>query len=581
MLKTTKKPYKSVTNFDKDQTNRYSIKFENPSKCFDNTEYLQAKAKETLNKIKQSIIQQNLSENKDDLENLVSYFKNKLKVNKDDLDLTIGLGNCLEKLQKINLLKQLYLKFNRNIIGSEIVKKRLADIFYRENNYKQAIPHYEFCLSSEKFKNSKDTYTKISFCLYDQKKYQKCSIYASKCLKCFNNFTPEELLLFGNIMLKSKNYKKAIELFLTGIQTIEEYSKKIDNLVQNSLKKNVSLRQEFLKAVQFSSPSFLLSKFMNNLGNTYNKIGNYEEARKYLVKSLLIKKNPYTFNNLANSYKGMGNNKEAINNLLYAIKIEKDSSKIYFNLAEMFLSVGDIKNSNKFFSRTIKLEPNHVAANFKKDLLNGKFKGEFPKNYLINYFNDYAETFEKHLINDLHYSLPKVFSNIINDKYGINYSFKRILDLGCGTGLCGNQIKNKYQSLTGIDISLDMLKKAKEKSIYSELQCCDIVYFLTKTIEKYELIIAGDVLIYIGNLSEVFRLCSNVMIENSRFIFSIEVEKTKNYSAKLTGRYSHNYNYIKKLTQQNNLIIEFSENTKIRKEKNKWVVGKVFSVLKK
>ena len=33
--------------------------------------------------------------------------------------------------------------------------------------------------------------------------------------------------------------------------------------------------------------------------------------------------------------------------------------------------------------------------------------------------------------------------------------------MGCGTGLCGNQIKNKYQSLTGIDISMDMLKKAK------------------------------------------------------------------------------------------------------------------------
>ena len=91
---------------------------------------------------------------------------------------------------------------------------------------------------------------------------------------------------------------------------------------------------------------------------------------------------------------------------------------------------------------------------------------------------------------------------------------------------------------------MEMIKKAKEKSIYSELHCCDIDYFLTKTNEKYELIIAGDVLIYIGNLSEFFRLCSSVMTENARFIFSIEVEKTKNYSAKLTGRYSHNYNYI-------------------------------------
>ena len=174
-------------------------------------------------------------------------------------------------------------------------------------------------------------------------------------------------------------------------------------------------------------------------------------------------KNPYTFNNLANSYKGMGNNKEAINNLLYAIKIEKNSSKIYFNLAEMFLSIGDLNNSKKFFNKTIELDQNHEAANFKMDLLNGKLKGEFPKNYLKNYFNDYAETFEKHLISNLHYSVPIVFSNIIRDKYGINYSFKKILDLGCGTGLCGNQIKNNYQILTGIDISIEMLKKAKEK----------------------------------------------------------------------------------------------------------------------
>ena len=78
MLKIIKQQYKKVTNLDKDQTNRYSTKFENASKCFDSTEYLQAKAEETLNKIKQSIIHQNLSKNKDDLENLVNYFKNKL-----------------------------------------------------------------------------------------------------------------------------------------------------------------------------------------------------------------------------------------------------------------------------------------------------------------------------------------------------------------------------------------------------------------------------------------------------------------------------------------------------------------------
>ena len=122
----------------------------------------------------------------------------------------------------------------------------------------------------------------------------------------------------------------------------------------------MSRRRRAEKREIFPDPKFgdlVISKFMNNLGNTYNKIGNYEEATKYLLKSLLIKKNPYTFNNIANSYKGMGNNKEAINNLLQAIKIEKNSSKIYFNLAEMFLSIGDLNNSKKFFNNLLRLAP--------------------------------------------------------------------------------------------------------------------------------------------------------------------------------------------------------------------------------
>ena len=72
-----------------------------------------------------------------------------------------------------------------------------------------------------------------------------------------------------------------------------------------------------------------------------------------------------------------------------------------------------------------------------------------------------------------------------------------------------------------------MIKKAKEKSIYSELQCCDIINFLTKTNEKYELIIAGDVLIYIGNLSEFFRLCSSVMTEKCTVYFFNRSGKNK------------------------------------------------------
>ena len=79
----------------------------------------------------------------------------------------------------------------------------------------------------------------------------------------------------------------------------------------------------------------------------------------------------------------------------------------------MFLSIGDLNNSKKFFNKTIELDQNNEAANFKMDLLNGKLKESFPK--IIKKLQRLSETFEKHLISDLHYSVPIVFSKIIND----------------------------------------------------------------------------------------------------------------------------------------------------------------------
>ena len=46
-----------------------------------------------------------------------------------------------------------------------------------------------------------------------------------------------------------------------------------------------------------------------------------------------------------------------------------------------------------------------------------------------------------------------------------------ILDIGCGTGLVGEELhKNGYKNIDGVDFSPDMLKLAKEKGIYSSLR---------------------------------------------------------------------------------------------------------------
>lgn len=82
----------------------------------------------------------------------------------------------------------------------------------------------------------------------------------------------------------------------------------------------------------------------------------------------------------------------------------------------------------------------------------------------------------------------------------------RILDAGCGTGLCAPFLK-KYASwhgLEGVDLSSGMLAEAARKKLYARLYCQELCAFLSGHKKRYDLIAAADVLTYFGDLDSVF-----------------------------------------------------------------------------
>jgi SAM-dependent methyltransferase len=90
---------------------------------------------------------------------------------------------------------------------------------------------------------------------------------------------------------------------------------------------------------------------------------------------------------------------------------------------------------------------------------------------------------------------------------------KRVLDLGCGTGNIAWQIKNKIDAdLIGVDISLAMLKVARNKSL--EVLCTNIDgWRLPFRDSSFDSIIGAYVIHQIKNLnfllSECYRVLSN------------------------------------------------------------------------
>ena len=77
------------------------------------------------------------------------------------------------------------------------------------------------------------------------------------------------------------------------------------------------------------------------------------------------------------------------------------------------------------------------------------------------------------IIDDLSYTGPAIGAAKLNEKLkelGHNNNVS-IVDLGCGTGLVGEQLYNLgYKNIDGMDLSENMLKDAEEKGIYRYLR---------------------------------------------------------------------------------------------------------------
>jgi len=147
--------------------------------------------------------------------------------------------------------------------------------------------------------------------------------------------------------------------------------------------------------------------------------------------------------------------------------------------------------------------------------------------------------------------------------------------LGCGTGLTGKELRDISDNLTGIDISSNMVAKTRELDVYDHLIVGDVVDILSSSKEKYDLFIALDLFIYVGELTKLFKTIRNCCNKNTLFIFSIEGQMDNGYSLLKTGRYSHSDNYILKTASDGFKLIE-SQEVNLRKEKEGWIDGKIF-----
>lgn len=177
-----------------------------------------------------------------------------------------------------------------------------------------------------------------------------------------------------------------------------------------------------------------------------------------------------------------------------------------------------------------------------------------PPTYVRALFDEYAGHFDRHLLADLEYAVPALLGVAVARHVPPDQAL-RTLDLGCGTGLCAAYCKKFSGTLIGVDLSPNMLAKARELGLYDQLFHAEATEFLGNYAASFDLVVAADVLVYFGDLTALIAAIATALREDGLFAFSVEAADSGDVVLGTSHRYAHSLSYIHRLADAHALTV--------------------------
>ena len=316
----------------------------------------------------------------------------------------------------------------------------------------------------------------------------------------------------------------------------------------------------------------------NNLGVIMKELGRLKEAEVSYRQAIILKpKYAEAHYNLGITLQEIGKLDKAEVSYRQAIKLKPDYAVAYNNLGGLLIKLNKLEQAKTCFKKAVEFKPDYAEAKHLLSALTEHTTNSAPRKYVENLFNNYAINFEHSLVNKLEYKTPNLITELIVAK-NPNIQLGSVLDLGCGTGLIGDEIKKYCSNLEGIDLSKSMLEKASAKNIYDKLQHKDIVeYLLTENLD-FDYFISSDVFVYVGELSKIFQLIKSRNKSKGKFVFSTEHTDRDGFFLEKSGRYSHSKKYIEGLCEKFGFNLSHFETINLRKNKGKFIVGGLYLI---
>lgn len=341
--------------------------------------------------------------------------------------------------------------------------------------------------------------------------------------------------------------------------------------------------------------------------------------------------NAVALNNLGNIHLQNNEADKAYSAYSQALQADPSDEASAYSLAMILRDSGDQEAAKKMFEQCVVINPVNSAAAFQLAALSGSSNFEqCPSDYVADLFDHYAKKgYDTHMVSNLKYRVPDYLWDAFKTSTPSRDQTTPlvIVELGAGTGLVGSRFRaglsemsfgsNRYQvsEFTACDLSQEMIMRAyelmyiptssskgtdtdavtsslvdseQEENVYTDVVISDCTEYLlnraTQGAALADLILAGDVLVYIGNLDPLFSSVKGCLSgpgdDSGRFIFSVEkmiVEDVNSgFSLQESARFAHTKQYVEcALSRAGMEVVSCTENP-LRYDGGNAVHGYVF-----
>jgi predicted TPR repeat methyltransferase len=262
-----------------------------------------------------------------------------------------------------------------------------------------------------------------------------------------------------------------------------------------------------------------------------------------------------------------------------AIAIEPARADLQFELGESLRLAGKTEEARAAYNRALELDPaDRFGATVGLSLLApADASAELPETFVREMFDTYAGRFEHDLVDKLAYRGPELLLVALKDALPEGPTLD-ILDLGCGTGLGGLAFKPFAGRLDGVDLSARMIEKAHDRAIYDRLTVGEIgAHVAALGPASYDLAIAADVLVYLGDLAPICHGVMQCLRLGGRFAFTVErrLDDAQGYVLQDSRRFAHGRAHLEEAAQAAGFVIESLREASTRQDRGADVPGLV------